>query len=85
MKELFISVDVEADGPIPGDYSMSSFGACVIRSPKDGFYQELKPISEKYFERAISVSGLDREKLKTSGTDPAVAMREFNQWLKEVC
>lgn len=25
--ESYISIDVEADGPIPGDYSMLSFGA----------------------------------------------------------
>lgn len=26
---LYISVDIEADGPIPGPYSMISFGAAV--------------------------------------------------------
>ncbi|SSH65668.1 Uncharacterised protein [Klebsiella pneumoniae] len=27
-KEIFVSVDVEASGPIPGKYSMLSIGAC---------------------------------------------------------
>ncbi len=26
----WIMVDIEADGPIPGDYSMVSFGAVVV-------------------------------------------------------
>ena len=26
----YIMVDIEADGPIPGDYSMVSFGAVVV-------------------------------------------------------
>jgi hypothetical protein len=26
----YIMVDVEADGPIPGDYSMISFGAIIV-------------------------------------------------------
>ena len=29
-REIYISVDIEADGPIPGDYSMVSLGAKVI-------------------------------------------------------
>lgn len=28
-KEIYISVDVEADGPIPGPYSLNSIGAAV--------------------------------------------------------
>ena len=28
----FIMVDIEADGPIPGDYSMVSFGAVIVES-----------------------------------------------------
>jgi hypothetical protein len=28
-REVYISVDVEADGPVPGRYSLVSLGACV--------------------------------------------------------
>jgi hypothetical protein len=28
----YIMVDVEADGPIPGDYSMICFGAIVVEA-----------------------------------------------------
>lgn len=28
---IYISVDIEADGPIPGEYSMLSIGACAFK------------------------------------------------------
>jgi len=84
-KEIYISVDVEASGPIPGEYSMLSLGACVVGEPSKTFYAELKPISEKYIERALAVSGLSLDGLKQKGNEPARAMKDFEEWLKQVC
>lgn len=66
--EVYISVDVEADGPYPGDYSMTSLGACVAgymtaereyvrveKSSDNTFYSELMPISDKYDPEAFAV------------------------------
>jgi len=40
-------IDIEADGPIPGDYSMVSFGAIIVEpSLSKTFYGKLKPISD---------------------------------------
>mgnify|MGYP006282792793 CR=1 FL=1 len=40
----YVMVDVEADGPIPGRYSMISLGAVLAREPLDvTFYAELMP------------------------------------------
>ena len=56
----FIVVDVEADGPVPGLYSMVSFGAVIVEpSLSKTFYGQVKPISEdwlpqEYRERAVS-------------------------------
>lgn len=42
----FIMVDVEADGPYPGDYSMICFGAVVVEPALDRtFYGRLRPVS----------------------------------------
>lgn len=46
-KEIYISTDIEADGPIPGEYSMLSLGSVAIN--KEGkilgeFYKKLKPL-----------------------------------------
>ena len=58
----YIMVDVEADGPIPGDYSMVCFGAIVVEPSLDRtFYGRLKPISEKWIPEALQVSGFTRE------------------------
>ncbi len=42
-------VDIESDGPIPGDFSMISFGAVLVDDRLDKtFYGKLKPISDKF-------------------------------------
>lgn len=85
-KEIYISVDIEADGPIPGkeDYSMLSLGACEVYKPENNFYVELKPISVNYREsclEAIRPTGLDRNKCIASGSDPIEAMVSFENWI----
>ena len=68
--DLYISLDIEADGPIPGPtgwgYSMLSLGACVagtlndagfrpIDPTADSFYVELKPISDDVVPEALAI------------------------------
>jgi hypothetical protein len=90
--DLYISADIEADGPIPGEYSMLAFGLAVAgrfdgRSfePRDPtastFYRELRPISERFDPQAVAVCGLDREGLKREGALPAAALREASDWV----
>lgn len=76
-------VDIESDGPIPGDYSMVSFGAVIVDEKLDKtFYGKLKPISEKWIPEALAVSGFSREEtLKFE--DAATVMKNFAEWLKE--
>ena len=41
-------VDIESDGPIPGDFSMISFGAVIVdETLNKTFYGKLKPVSDK--------------------------------------
>jgi len=77
-------VDIESDGPIPGDYSMISFGAVLVDESLDKtFYGKLRPISDKYIPEALAVSGHSRE--DTLGfEDPAKVMNDFARWLKEI-
>jgi hypothetical protein len=79
----YVMVDVESDGPIPGDYSMICFGAVVVREELDqAFYGRLKPISEKWIPDALAVSGFQRE--DTFGfDDPKTVMESFTRWLKK--
>lgn len=81
--ECFISVDIEASGPIPGKYSMLSLGACVVGQLERTFYIELKPISPSFEPAALSVSGLNLEELFQKGIAPTEAMASFRAWVKK--
>lgn len=78
-----ISVDVEADGPCPGLYSMVSFGAVVIDNDlKDTFYSGiLAPISNRFIKEALDVSGATRIQMIIDGKDPFDVMIEFEKWV----
>ena len=91
--DVYFSVDVETDGPIPGTFSMLSFGMAVAGA-YDGtifrradpasrtFYRELRPISEHWQPEALQVNGLDRDALATSADDPRVAMTAASGWVR---
>ncbi len=80
--EIYISVDIEASGPIPGDYSMLSIGACVVGHPRRHFYRELQPISAQFVPDALKVSGLSMTGLAQRGKDPGSAMRDLDAWVQ---
>lgn len=78
-------VDVECDGPIPGDYSMISFGAVLVNeSLNQTFYGQLRPISEKFIPEALAVSGHTRDET-LSFEDPKKVMEDFKAWIKLHC
>jgi len=91
-RDLYFSVDVETDGPIPGIYSMLSFGIAaaatfdgsdlVALNPEAStFYRELKPISEVFDRDAVAATGIDREAITRTGSDPAIALRDAVNWI----
>lgn len=78
-----IVVDVEADGPVPGLYSMVSFGAVLVEDTSRTFYGQVRPISEKWLPEALAVSGHTREECLTF-QDPVVVMRNFGAWVQDI-
>lgn len=92
-KELYISVDIEATGPIPGPYSMSSLGAYAAGARRaDGtfadfselrekrtFYRELAPISDGFIPEAIKVGLLEGF---DATQEDATGERRF-QWMRD--
>jgi ribonuclease T len=82
--ERFISVDIETAGPIPGEYSMLSVGACVVGRRDDGFYAELKPINSNAVSDALKVTGFDLTQLGTTGDRPEEAMANLRAWVASV-
>lgn len=93
--DVYFSADVETDGPIPGPFSMLSFGL-VLAGTFDGetftrpvhycetFYRELQPISNEFQNEALQVNGLDRERLIREGAAPAVVMAEAAKWIRTI-
>lgn len=79
----FVSVDIEAAGPIPARYSMLSIGAVLVSDLERRFYVELKPEHSAFVPSALAVSGLSMQALAADGRDLADAMAAFNQWLIE--
>ena len=77
----YIMVDIESDGPIPGDYSMICFGAVVVETTlSKTFYGQLRPISERWIPEALAVSGFTREQT-LAFPEAASVMRDFGQWI----
>jgi DNA polymerase III epsilon subunit-like protein len=83
-REVFVSVDVETSGPIPGEYSLLSIGACDVYQEDRTFSCELRPINDNADPKALEVSGLSLEALKRSGLEPSEAMKQFRVWLQEL-
>ena len=81
LPELYIATDVEADGPIPGPYSMIALGMAVVGRPDLRFYTEIRPISDDFVPEALAVSGLDRERLLREAPLPEVAMAHAARWV----
>lgn len=83
-QEKFISVDIEASGPIPDEYSMLSLGACVVGERDKNFYIELKPLNDNFLPRALEKTKFSMEELKIKGVKPAEAMASFEEWILKV-
>ena len=69
-------IDIEANGPIPGDYSMTSLGAVIVDDKLDKFFKiNIKPISEKFDpDRRQFVDEKD-------AVDAKKAMQKFKSWI----
>lgn len=82
--ELLVSVDVETSGPIPGEYSLLSIGACLVDDDAKTFSCELKPLNRNADLKALEVTGLSLDALFDRGEDPAAAMLRFRDWLVDL-
>lgn len=79
----YFSVDIEADGQIPGLYSMVLLGAVKIEQGLEHtFYGELYPISDRYDPKALSISTLTREQTLLF-ENPIDVMTRFSDWVHE--
>ena len=89
--ELYISTDVETDGPIPGPHSMLSFGSAAYQADKTligTFSANLEtlpgaaahPKTQAWWESQPEAWAACRENLQP----PETAMQDYLNWLKSL-
>lgn len=84
MTNINVMVDVEADGPCPGLYSMTEIGAIVVDNQLDKtFYGKFSPISPIYKPEALAVTGYNRADIE-SWPDPQKTMWGFDTFLNNI-
>ena len=79
----WIVVDVEADNASPATGSMVCFGAVSVADMSKTFYGKTKPITSKYNEEALAISGFTRAQ-HMSFEEPIVTMIDFDGWIDDV-
>ena len=80
--DLFVSVDVETAGPIPGEYSLLAIGACLVDAPDETFLCYLQPVNANADPVALKVTGLSLQALEQTGLAPEEGMTRFATWLE---
>lgn len=84
-KSRYIMVDVETDGPIPGDFSMLAIGAVVVEPGLcRTFLRYVRPLQGASFEpEALAVGGFTRGATlhEPRFQSPELVMREFDAWI----
>ena len=89
--EIYVSVDIETDGPIPGEYSMLSLGAVAFAEDGleiDKFYKKLErlpgakqhPATMEFWKRFPEAY----EEAITNQEDVQTSMKCFRSWAKEL-
>lgn len=76
-------VDIEADGPVPGLYSMIEIGAVQFEDPTNTFYSKIRSRTDQYIQAALDVTGYTREETEAWPWHMRDVMTEFNRWVLE--
>jgi len=88
MSSRYIMVDVETDGPIPGDYSMIAIGAVVVEPGLSrGFKRYVRPLPGAGFEpEALAVGNFTREETldEPRFEPPFNVMKDLADWLADL-
>ncbi len=91
MTEVYISTDIEADGPIPGEFSMLSFASVALKpggKEVGNFKANLEVLPDaardmgtmKWWSQHQDAYANTRTNLE----DPGVAMPRYTAWLEEI-
>ncbi len=91
MQEIYVSTDVETDGPIPGPHSMLSFGSAAYLADKtliDTFTANLKTLPLANGDPKTMDWWLSQPEAwtatRTALQEPVAAMSSYLSWLKSL-
>jgi DNA polymerase III alpha subunit (gram-positive type) len=91
MSEIYVSTDVETDGPIPGPHSMLSFGSAAFTADKQlvsTFEANLQTLSDAHgHPETMKWWGTQPEAwtaCRTDLRDPVEAMTAYVAWVKQL-
>lgn len=89
MKEVYVSCDIETNGPIPGPYSMLSLGAIAhdeTAKELGRFTINIEPLEGASEHPDTMLWWMNNKEAYYAATintkTPETAMRQFNHWLK---
>lgn len=89
--EIYVSTDIEADGPIPGPHSMLSFASAAYTADKKlvGTFTanldtlpeaQAHPDTKAWWDKNPQAWAACRQDCQ----DPAIAMKDYVEWLKQL-
>jgi hypothetical protein len=91
LKEIYISTDIEANGPIPGEYSMISIGSVAIGDNGKilgEFYKKLIPLkNSKEHPQTMDFWAKNKEaylEATCDAEDPEKVMNDYSDWLEDL-
>lgn len=92
MSQIFFSTDIESNGPIPGSYSMLSFGSAAYDEEGnllDTFYVNLDPLPDATEHSATmefwSKNQEAYNQTRVNTISPKEAMIKFTNWVNTTC
>lgn len=84
---VYVSVDCETAGPIPGEYSLLSIGASVVGDPETAFYAELDRRTEPApgngrIRDEATEAWVTNNVVMTNPRPPRYAAYDYKRWLE---
>jgi DNA polymerase III alpha subunit (gram-positive type) len=88
-KEMYISLDIETDGPCPGQNSMLALGAVAFLDGEenDFFYRKIEPLDDAMQDSDTMVWWAGQpeawEEVNKDREEPMTVMNDFGVWLED--
>lgn len=86
-RTLWVMVDVETTGPVPGLFSMTEIGAIVVEPRLTRiFYGQLRPLPDAGFDPYVMTlpRAIETQSVWNTWGNPGDVMRRFEEWCRDL-